>query len=1076
MDPSRSTQSEEAFKRLRRAPLIERMLSGVADLLLGSVCCRGESDGKPQTPQDEPEASTKPEPEAEKSTVSDPTVKPKPKLSTLMWLIALLVAVTVQAWKEIGWRNELRESPVTRMVVLPALWMVLTNAVMATMWAIAMRLSTLRQTWADFNEHHGPRLLFMRKSEPTKPPDPTQGRPTGTEKQGQRMLATIIEREKELRRPPTILDRLLHRKPTGARLRLLLHALQAAAMIAAEQPNIDPMSARALRNKLRKYKRQGVMMVASIKDDDKRRLRMVLDDLPMGMLSEGDSFQLILDTGCTKTGTGYVEDFLPDTLQDLPTPVRMDGIAGGLTIKQVGMVRYEVLDNKSEVQVIETEAFYLPDLKCRLFSPQAYFEEQFKNGADPHEQAELRVRHHSTTMVWANGATLTVNYDQNTFLPRIRAYKNAVQTASALALLGEVDAETNQNLTSAQKRLLRWHFRLGHLGFQTIQWLGRQKMLGLLGEKMAAATLQAPKCAACQFGKQGKTPTPSKHVDQDDVGALSKNKLEPGQLVFMDQYESRVPGRAFTSKGLATSSLTYKGGTLFYDAASGYIVVSHQASSTAAETIESKLRFEREALSSGVSIAAYHTDNGVFTAKEFMRKLAAKGQGIKFSGVSAQFQNGAAENGIKIVVRNARTMMIHTALRWPGYAEKDLWPMALTHAVHLWNQTPKQNNGLSPVEVFTKTQSNYESLTNAHPWGCPVYVLQPKLKDGQKIPKWEPRSKRGQYMGASPMHASTVGLVRNLQTGSITPQFHMVYDDFFETVHSGEEEQPKEWEELVLMQRFKSDYDSEDYVPELPVEWLSTEERLARELRNQQERAEYLDGNRIQGPAARNAPPPVPPPAAPVEPEATVQVAPPAPPPPPAPNPVPRTTVTTSHVRRSTRAHKPNPKYLLCYTAVTTLCWDQAQSLVRCAVGQESDYRYLIAILTDVDCYGAGIDSVHPGVNQYIGAFKANKGKDPDTPTYNEAMNGPDREEFEAAMASEIKELEDHKTWIAIPKSKVPKDVRVLPSTWVFRIKRFPDGRKRKYKARFCVRGDRQIEESTTMKSTHLWFHGLPYG
>jgi hypothetical protein len=34
----------------------------------------------------------------------------------------------------------------------------------------------------------------------------------------------------------------------------------------------------------------------------------------------------------------------------------------------------------------------------------------------------------------------------------------------------------------------------------------------------------------------------------------------------------------------------------------------------------------------------------------------------------------------------------------------------------------------------------------------------------------------------------------------------------------------------------------------------------------------------------------------------------------------------------------------------------------------------------------------------------------------------------------------------------------VLPLTWVFQIKQFPDGRKRKYKARFCVRGDQQIE------------------
>jgi hypothetical protein len=64
---------------------------------------------------------------------------------------------------------------------------------------------------------------------------------------------------------------------------------------------------------------------------------------------------------------------------------------------------------------------------------------------------------------------------------------------------------------------------------------------------------------------------------------------------------------------------------------------------------------------------------------------------------------------------------------------------------------------------------------------------------------------------------------------------------FFETIHSGEEEQPRQWDELLKLSRFKSDYDFEYYVPELPNEWLSEEERLARELRNNQERAKYLD-------------------------------------------------------------------------------------------------------------------------------------------------------------------------------------------------------------------------------------------
>ena len=37
--------------------------------------------------------------------------------------------------------------------------------------------------------------------------------------------------------------------------------------------------------------------------------------------------------------------------------------------------------------------------------------------------------------------------------------------------------------------------------------------------------------------------------------------------------------------------------------------------------------------------------------------------------------------------------------------------------------------------------------------------------------------------------------------------------------------------------------------------------------------------------------------------------------------------------------------------------------------------------------------------------------------------------------------------------------MNVLPSTWAFKCKRFPDGSARKLKGRLCVRGDRQIQD-----------------
>ena len=1070
--------------------------------------CRGETDVKPQelregeieAPDQTKQASTNEDPspirdpnadEATQSSILEPAAtlpaaNKQQSLYLFTRLIVMVVAVLLWMWRDVRWKTKKvvsdsnAQATSNKLVGLPSQWMVLTNIIALSAWWVATCLALRHQTWSDFNETQGPTRMFMRRPRRKKPPD-KDGRPVGEFKNAQRWFAEIIEREEVLGRKPSIADKLLGRRPTGSRLRYMLLALKVASLVASTQPDITLTEAKELRKRLRKYKRHGQMMTCKIQTDDLMILQRVIDDVPQGLLTAADSFDLIIDTGCTKTGTGFASDFVPGSLRNLSSPVKMSGIAGGLSIKQEGTVRYEVLDDQGELQVLEVEAYLMPGLNCRLLSPQTYFKQLRQSGKDPNETAEMRIKHDKTVLVLENGSQLSIDYDPQTHLPMLRAFKDAVATAETLALTGCITNETNQNLTMQQKNLLRWHFRLGHIGFAAVQWLGRSGLLGIKGETMGRANLQAPRCAACQFGKQGKTPTPTKHATHEDTGSLSKEKLEPGQLIFMDQYESRLPGRAFTSQGLPSSSLKYGGGTLFLDAASGYINVSHQVGQTAAETIESKMKFEREALTCGVTVQSYHTDNGVFTSKEFMRELAAKGQGLKLSGVSAQFQNGAAENSIKIVVRNARTMMIHASLRWPGFAERDLWPMALSHAVHLHNVTPRQETGVSPIEVFTRTTPDPNALRNMHPWGCPVYVLHPKLKDGKKIPKWEPRSNRGQYMGISPMHASTVGLVRNLQTGSITPQFHMVYDDFFETVHSDETKEPKEWEEMLAFNRFKSDVDEEGYVPDLSDEWVSTEERLERQLDRAKEREDILAGrtrapdgdqalrnDRNDQPPERSAAPQTAnqnvgtqqqvrqPPTPPVTTTVPTRAA--APPTPPA---APVNQGRPTRQRKAVDKYGSDSNYDKYYgssrkKAIATLCWTAAMGLVSCASGQQSDYRYLLALLTDVDT--GGLDGLHPGFNQYPMALKAVPGKDPDLPTYAEAMAGPNRESYEEAMVKEIEELEKHKTWTTILKSSVPKGAKILPSTWVLRAKRYPDGRHRKFKARFCVRGDRQVE------------------
>jgi hypothetical protein len=78
------------------------------------------------------------------------------------------------------------------------------------------------------------------------------------------------------------------------------------------------------------------------------------------------------------------------------------------------------------------------------------------------------------------------------------------------------------------------------------------------------------------------------------------------------------------------------------------------------------------------------------------------------------------------------------------------------------------------------------------------------MQSGNKLPKWEVRSRIGIYLGMSIQHARSVALVLNLKTGHVSPQFHVTFDPKFETVRGtlgGNLSPPSEWQKLCV---FKS--------------------------------------------------------------------------------------------------------------------------------------------------------------------------------------------------------------------------------------------------------------------------------
>ena len=131
---------------------------------------------------------------------------------------------------------------------------------------------------------------------------------------------------------------------------------------------------------------------------------------------------------------------------------------------------------------------------------------------------------------------------------------------------------------------------------------------------------------------------------------------------------------------------------------------------------------------------------------------------------------------------------------------------------------------------------------------------------------------------------------------------------------------------------------------------------------------------------------------------------------------------------------------------MASLDWTQAVNQLKTEDGR----RTMLSIFKDYDHESNTQESWNP-----LALAAKTTDADADTFTFQEAMNHPNSDGFWDAAEKELKTLkETMKVWDEVDREPW---MNVLPSTWAFRIKRFPNGLIRKFKARFCARGDRQI-------------------
>lgn len=810
--------------------------------------------------------------------------------------------------------------------------------------------------------------------------------------------------------------------------------------------------------------------------------------IPPALSTSPSRHPVIFDTGASLAISPFRDDF-SESMSIPPGDLKLGGMANGLTIEGMGTVTWFFTTITGEDVSIQSMAYFVPGAKVRLISPQRLFD--LPNGKGGHYFGDSTGLH-----LHLGDNIFKFAYDARNSLPIGYALVNRPCLPNNIVtpeINLSVQDDANQNLTAGQKLLLHWHYRFGHLNFPAVQRLFRAAPFTLIKFSAAAkCDMALIRCAICEFAKAHRRPsksgpssTPLSTADDPTIGSLKVNHLKPGVQVSVDHFESRLLGRTFDSFGKA-SSATYKGGCIFVDHSSGYIHVEHQVGFSAVETIRAKQAFEQFAIANGVVVESYLTDSGTFKAAAFVNHIHSHEQRIHYCGANAHHKNGIAERAVRTVSNMARAMLLHASTLWKDGIDSSLWPMAVSYSAYQYNHIPN-SIGLCPGDFFTGSALPRHRLLAIHVWGCPVYVLDPKLQAGQKLPRWQPRSRRGVFMGFSHLHSSDVPLVLNLQTGSITPQFHVVFDDYFSTVSSIEREAdpPDHWSELCLENSIFISTDLDQDAPNhslfLDDDWLTPDERLVKQrstvrtdtIRQTFEADSAPSSTNVLTGRSRHRPSRAVPSSFERELTPTVVVQRELEPPVES---RPSATTTSTPVSASLvppSVSTPAPAHIVPSSAVTSGATETVRRSNRSNFGTFTksrfiDESFLTTVIPTVDpltnagqlCYMAGLFTCFTSGQMDISdprlyLAKKNAANAADNPNWFQAMNGPNANEYIEAMKIEIDALVAQHTWDSVPR---PSDRPVLASTWAFKLKRLPDGTPYRYKARFCARGDLQTE------------------
>jgi hypothetical protein len=182
-------------------------------------------------------------------------------------------------------------------------------------------------------------------------------------------------------------------------------------------------------------------------------------------------------------------------------------MANGMIIEGKGIVEWTFSGKENKRLTVKTLCYYVLDCKARLISPQRLFNK------DKGVSGKFAVEQTQATLKLDGLSPLEIDYDSRNWLP-IATCRNIKWTPS---LNLTITNDNNQNLSPAKRRLLNWHYRLGHRNLRDVQLILRSPPFG--SEKFLSASRisfeDRPMCEICQYAKAKRKTTHGKTTTVD---------------------------------------------------------------------------------------------------------------------------------------------------------------------------------------------------------------------------------------------------------------------------------------------------------------------------------------------------------------------------------------------------------------------------------------------------------------------------------------------------------------------------------------------------------------------------------